>query len=783
MFKMIKKKSGQITVFIILGIVILFVVALALYWQSSFNVVRPPVQQLIVSDEVKPIQQYVTDCLSVTAKEGLIRLGQNGGYITIPTGMKVDPVRPYNSDVLFFDPQLIPYWYHMKKCSESSIGCMVVTNPAVCAKGVKCVIPYTGDNSMEEQLNKFVEQNVGKCINNFEPFKDRFDITSGKINVDTQITQLNVNFKLDYPLDIATKGSKDKSKIAYFYTEHNLNLAKIYQFATEIRDSEKNYTFLERNTLNLISVYSGVDMDLLPPMSGMDMFVPGKKYWIRTNVKEQLKSDILPYTMLLRIVNAKNSEQIYSRSTDPKTISFENGLYQSMMLKVSDNIYSDLDANLYYPQDSEIYFKIGDNEIIKPNNFEAGDNFVLKMMGFAMNDYSFKYDLSYPVIVSIKDSTAFNGEGFTFNYAMEANIRQNVPIKDNMTAVQIVNAPTIDIDDVSQRVNRIITIESYNKYTKEPLTDVLISYKCGGEFTIGSTKMLNGKAILSDKFPFCEFGGEIVYEKVGYMSGVIDYSNTDGTDSKNFRVEMWPMREKKIKVYKRTTDDINGIRNLGMGGIITYNTKYSELTPNDTVFLNIARVKDDQRESDVPLVGFLLVKTANSSPKVITKDDQREYLNQLFNNGDINESVKTSMLYDVDTAVYEPTPIIVNESEYIVELVPGTYNIDAFMMYDSGLQIPEERTSICKSVEMMGVCIGNTEDMVLPAQNFSSWITGGVNINITLEENDIYRDNTLIIYVAQMPLPTTWQELTDSPTIEQYQEDKMAFLYPTMEYP
>jgi hypothetical protein len=38
-------KRGQITIFIILGIIILFLVALAMYLQSSFTKVRPPVQQ------------------------------------------------------------------------------------------------------------------------------------------------------------------------------------------------------------------------------------------------------------------------------------------------------------------------------------------------------------------------------------------------------------------------------------------------------------------------------------------------------------------------------------------------------------------------------------------------------------------------------------------------------------------------------------------------------------------------------------------------------------------
>ncbi|MGV8086448.1 MAG: hypothetical protein ACP5N1_02345 [Candidatus Woesearchaeota archaeon] len=777
-------KRGQITIFIIIGIILLFIVALTIYFSSSFNKVRPPVQQLLVDDELKPIQVYVTDCLSATAKEGLIRLGQNGGYITVPSGMKIDPVRPQNSDAIFFDPQVIPYWYYMKPCSESSIGCIIVTNPSVCEKGVRCIVPYTGDNSIEEQLNTFIETNIDKCLANFEPFKDRYDITTGKIVVDTRIAESEVGFKLDYPLDVKIIGSNRNAKIPYFYTEHEVNLGKIYKFALEIRDAEQNYTFLERNTLNLISVYSGIDSNKLPPMSGMDILNFEKKYWIHSEVKEKLMSDILPYTMLLQITNAGNYQKIYSRSTDPKTISFEDGLYESMTLQVSNNTYFELDANIYYPQDSEIYFRIGDNEIIKPDTFDAGDDIFMKIIGFVANDYSFRYDLTYPVIVSIKDRDAFNGEGYVFNYAMQANIRQNVPISGNMTTVNLMTAPSIDMDDMSQRVDRLITIESYNKYTKEPLGDVLISYRCGEQFTIGKTIIKNGKAILSEKFPFCEFGGEIIYEKVGYSGGAIDYSNTEGNTPQNFRIELWPLQEKKIKVYVRSNEDINAIRDLGANGILTYNTKYSLLTANDTVFLNIARIKDDPRESDVPLVGFLLIKSEDSAQqRMITKDDQIEYVNLLFTSGEINESVKNSMIYDIQVSTYEPEPVVVTETDYILDFIPGTYNVDAFMTYDGLINIPEERRILCSSLTVMGVCIGGETEMVLPEQNFSSWIIGGLNIDFTLTENDIYANNTLVLFVAKMPLPKNWNELESTPSIEAYQQDKIAFLSPTMEYP
>jgi len=55
---------------------------------------------------------------------------------------------------------------------------------------------------------------------------------------------------------------------------------------------------------------------------------------------------------------------------------------------------------------------------------------ILKMMSYAVTDYTFKYDITYPVIVRIQDPDAFKGEGY-IQLCITGNIRQNVPIQKN----------------------------------------------------------------------------------------------------------------------------------------------------------------------------------------------------------------------------------------------------------------------------------------------------------------------------------------------------------------
>jgi hypothetical protein len=364
---------------------------------------------------------------------------------------------------------------------------------------------------------------------------------------------------------------------------------------------------------------------------------------------------------------------------------------------------------------------------------------------------------------------------------MQANIRQNVPVSKNMTTLTIINPPTISMEDPELRINRTITIEAYDRYTKQPLEGVQINYRCGYDTFIGTTAMNKGKAILRDKFPFCEFGGEIVYERQGYMGGAIDYTNNEGTDAKTFKIEMWPLQEKKFKVYKRTKADINSIRRMGAGGIVLYNTAYTQLSANDSVFVNINRVKEDYRESDVPLVGFTVIKDTNAPQKTITRQDQIDYVNKVYTDGLIDKTTRDELLNDLDFMDDTPIQLPVIEQEYTMEFVPGTYTFDAFMMYNGEINIPAKNDTQCPT-EILGVCVLGKISINYPAQNFTSWISGGAIINFTLTEYDVYNDNTLQFFVAEMPLPKNWDDLENTPSVEEYQESMIALLKPSMKY-
>ncbi len=775
--------KGQITIFIILGIVILFSIALVVYINSSVTKIRPPVEQLEVGDELKPVQNYVTACLSQVSKDALIHIGSTGGYNTL-TNVKLSS-QPWKSEALLFYPNQIPYWYYLDdSCTgESPYGCLASKKPPLCSAKTDCIIPDSrGDNSIEESLNIYVQDHLLECINGFSPFREQYDFTVGKMSVQSQVNAETVSFKLDYPITVTPKNTQKSAEIPYFYTEHAVKLKEIYVFASEITDAEKNYHFIESQVLNLITIYSGVDANLLPPTSGMELFTASKKYWVRTEVKSVLMDDVLSYLNFVQFATAGNANTIYAEGPNANLLPFADGVYRSMMVKPTNITHFDINANMVY-QGWDIYLRIGDSEIIKPQSIDPGSDMALKLLNTFVNDYRFKYDLSHPILVRLEDPAAFNGEGYTFNIALESNIRGNVPIAGNVTVVGVASNPEIDLNAESQKINRVITLETRNKHTGEPLPGVQIYYRCGVQYFIGQTELESGRAILKQKFPYCPVGGEILYEKTGFLGSGIEYNNDDLSvqtqTTKSFDIELWPLKEKTIIVQKRTPANLAALQKPG--SIALFSKESTNLTANESVFLNIARLQENIRDSDVPVVGFMMYRHSNSNTLTLTKDQQVDRIKKLLADNLINQTVYDNLIGDFDNA---PDVVIQNSpaQNYTLEFVPGTYQLNAFMMYGGSIRIPAETRKICSGIKVFGdSCIGPTQELNLDGQQFDSWITGGATTAITLNEDDIYNSDTIIFYVLEMPLPQTWSDLEHYQSPESYQVGKEFLIKPRLQ--
>lgn len=758
-----RARRSQITIFVIAAIVLLISVALLYYLRASTMEVKPPVENLEVNDKVKPIQTYVIECLEMTSKEALIKLGQNGGYIET-SNMRISPI-PYASDAVLFAPQVLPYWYHIRDCKESSIGCLDSLKPPLCDEKDPCIMNSKGPNSIEEQLSRYVDENLERCVD-FGTFENQFIIKAQEPKTTTIIRKGVVEFQLDYKIEVQDRASSDKTTIPYFTSTHNVALDDIYDLASAITQAQADTNFLETNTMNLVSIYSGLDANKLPPYSKV-MLTTDIVTWTRNDVKETMMNDVLPFMSFIRIIGTNNDGQLMSSDMTDYSL-YADGVYRSMEYNINNKSY-DLRADFIYPY-SDIYLDFGGSQILKPDEFTP-DMPLMKAMGIFIKEYKFKYDISYPMIVRLQDEHAFNGEGYSFDYALEVNVRNNVPVKGNISVVNLGGSGEIRLDSQIQKVNRTITIKAYDAYTSKPLENVTIYYNCGAQYLVGTTRMHAKEALLADRYPFCELGGRIVYERTGYMGSAIEYDNHEGNDPVTFEVRLWPVVQKKVIVMKRTPANVESIRK---GGPALFSLQAANITSNETVFISISRYKDSPYETDIPQIGFLTVTRSGKTD--ITFDEKKQILD-MYAQHTITLEQRDEMLAELGDT--EQSPQIV-ESLDTLEVVPGKYEVDAFMIHAGNIHIPKESRKMCV-IEVMGICL-SSKTINLPEQNFSSWINGGAKLNFTLSKNDVYgAKDTIVIYVLEQPLPMNWKMMENYQSLEDYQKGKNNLLRPRLE--
>ena len=191
------KKRGQITVFIIFGLIFLLFFLIILFTKSY----RIEKIGAISSDELNPIKYYVDLCAKSSASDALYILGVQGGYTTQPQ--------------LYFQSAYakIAYWYYQGQDTSPTIS------------------------TMEQELSAYVNKALPECIENLDAFRGMgFEFEFGEINTKTKINENNVEFNIDYPITI--KKGDSKTEIKEFSRNFPVRLGHIHSIAKEIVKKE-----------------------------------------------------------------------------------------------------------------------------------------------------------------------------------------------------------------------------------------------------------------------------------------------------------------------------------------------------------------------------------------------------------------------------------------------------------------------------------------------------------------------------------------------------------------
>ncbi len=518
----IPSKQGQVTIFIIIGIVILFIFSGVLYitkvaTKEELTAEGEPIVAA-VPQEFQPLQIYTENCLAQVGRRGLLVLGQQGGYIYPELAGKYSANDPTNADGLDLEPIKVPYWHYNVLPNE---------NPTVSYSSKKPAL-YKQDDpelSIESQLSRFAEENIAECLAGYDSFEaDGFVVSApaleegseGLKEIQVTVADQSVNFWLKMDVE-ASKGDAE-IEMNQFYVPVPIRLKQIYDTAAEIAAVEKNHSFLELQALDLLTAYAGVDYNRLPPMEQMTFNQPVPVIWAESDVKLKTQSLLSSNVPMLRYLGSTNFYRFEYPQQEGVTQNFRD-LYQKnydnqiLPLEAAPGMEVNFD---YFGWDT--YFDMNDKGgNIEPSIFYGPMVPPIPKIPLDIHRYYSTYDLSYPVLVTLRDPNALEGRGFTFAFALEANLRNNqVPTEGYTQPAPIAALQESMVCDSNKRNTQLVKTVVVDSATLEPLEAVQIGFSIPeqDDCDMGET---NNQGTFESTYP-AVYGGVASFVKDEYLT-------------------------------------------------------------------------------------------------------------------------------------------------------------------------------------------------------------------------------------------------------------------------
>ncbi|MEK6871382.1 MAG: hypothetical protein AABX16_00595, partial [Nanoarchaeota archaeon] len=156
--RMPKQKRSQITIFIILAVIIIGILVVFFFFQQNQN----KNAQTTVQKEIQPVYDYVQECASHTAYDGLVYLANTGGYFVRQDSSNADGVAYYYLDNKNFVP------------TKQQLG---------------------------KEISLYMNNLLPFCTAGFSLFTD-YTIEEDEITSQTTILEDKIIIKINYPLQI-----------------------------------------------------------------------------------------------------------------------------------------------------------------------------------------------------------------------------------------------------------------------------------------------------------------------------------------------------------------------------------------------------------------------------------------------------------------------------------------------------------------------------------------------------------------------------------------------------
>ena len=217
------QKRGQVTTFIILGIVVFAVFGLVFYYRDLVleQAIGPEQTKKLLNTQIEFIKDDIGKCISQESKSSLELLGKQGGKFT------PEKSRMYQENKVSYLCYDIP---DSEKCSNQALTPLL----------------------MEDELNKKLKDDVYFCINKLDfSNNDRFNVNKGEFILSTAINPENILISVEYPIELERNGIT--ANLDRFSKTINVPLSKITIAVNDILDTEALGNDFDTNRYNMLT--------------------------------------------------------------------------------------------------------------------------------------------------------------------------------------------------------------------------------------------------------------------------------------------------------------------------------------------------------------------------------------------------------------------------------------------------------------------------------------------------------------------------------------------------
>ncbi|MBI2565268.1 hypothetical protein HYV79_04790 [Candidatus Woesearchaeota archaeon] len=495
-------KKGQLTLFIILGLILLILAGVLIYWYTLEPAITEKLPAIaVVPEEIKEVSDVFSSCLKENLEQALIQLGMHGGFLETKTFLhnSLSPTEAgANSIKLTRESSLIlPYWWYLSNSNQ-------------CDRTGNCEFKQNKPSftSIQQDLTKKLKEQIPICIALVQTMPGYEVKAKEQPFFDILFQKESISALVKYPLEIK-KGEVVKT-IDQFLAVVDLNLREILDLADTVTQYEAVSGFLGTFSYNIINYYMGLDENEIPPSNAYTFDFSAGKYWTKSKVKETVKTLLTSFTPFLKAGGTQNYQYIFAPKglADPERFEL---LYNREFTLPLEKTFPSLKIRFVYLPDWEPYFDLDCNgELCLPESFLGKFNFV-----FGLQKYHFVYDLSFPVLVEITNPTALDGKGYSFRFFLEGNLRANKPLKTD-------TPPTSTFEETSnmmycspeQFTSPPVELSFIDRKTKQNIQNITVLYTCGTDTcNLGVAR----QGILNQPLPRC-IGGLLTALKDNYAT-------------------------------------------------------------------------------------------------------------------------------------------------------------------------------------------------------------------------------------------------------------------------